>query len=99
MTSCVMNMGFCQHAEQVEFLQRCGYEIGSHTRTHADCGSTDEGFLRHEIVGSGEDIRQKLGPTENFPFRSGSPNTAFQPPAVQIACASYKNVFSCIQGR
>jgi methionyl-tRNA formyltransferase/peptidoglycan/xylan/chitin deacetylase (PgdA/CDA1 family) len=83
--------------EQVEFLQRCGYEIGSHTRSHADCGSTDEEFLRHEIVGSGEDIRRKLGPTENFSFPFGQPEH-ISAPAVQIACASYKNVFSAYRG-
>jgi folate-dependent phosphoribosylglycinamide formyltransferase PurN len=59
--------------EQIEFLKRCGYEIGSHTRNHADCVSTDEEFLRHEIVGSGEDIRRKLGPTAHFSFPFGLP--------------------------
>jgi folate-dependent phosphoribosylglycinamide formyltransferase PurN/peptidoglycan/xylan/chitin deacetylase (PgdA/CDA1 family) len=83
--------------EQIEFLQRCGYEIGSHTRNHADCGSTDEEFLRHEIVGSGEDIRRKLGPTAHFSFPFGLPEN-ISAPAAQIACASYKNVFSAYRG-
>jgi len=83
--------------EQVEFLQRCGYEIGSHTSNHADCGSTDEEFLRHEIVGSGEDIRRKLGPTAHFSFPFGKPEN-ISAPAAQIACASYQNVFSAYRG-
>ena len=83
--------------EQIEFLQRCGYEIGSHTRNHADCGSADEEFLRHEIVGSGEDIRRKLGPTAHFSFPFGLPAN-ISAPAAQIACASYKNVFSAYRG-
>jgi peptidoglycan/xylan/chitin deacetylase (PgdA/CDA1 family) len=83
--------------EQVAFLQRCGYEIGSHTRNHADCGSLDEDFLRAEIVGSGDDLQQKLGPTANFSFPFGLPEN-ISPPAVQIACASYKNVFSAYRG-
>jgi folate-dependent phosphoribosylglycinamide formyltransferase PurN/peptidoglycan/xylan/chitin deacetylase (PgdA/CDA1 family) len=78
---------------QVEFLQRCGYEIGSHTRNHADCGSTDEELLRHEIVSSAEDIRQRLGPTAHFSFPFGLPEN-ISAPAAQIACANYKNVFS-----
>lgn len=78
---------------QVEFLQRCGYEIGSHTRNHADCGSTDEELLRHEIVSSAEDIRQRLGSTAHFSFPFGLPEN-ISAPAAQIACASYKNVFS-----
>jgi peptidoglycan/xylan/chitin deacetylase (PgdA/CDA1 family) len=83
--------------EQIEFLQRCGYEIGSHTRNHADCGSTDEEFLRHEIVGSGEDIRQKLGPTAHFSFPFGLPQN-ISAPAAGRACASYQNVFSAYRG-
>jgi peptidoglycan/xylan/chitin deacetylase (PgdA/CDA1 family) len=83
--------------EEVEFLQRCGYEIGSHTRNHADCGSPDEEFLRHEIVGSGEDIRRKLGPTAHVSFPFGLPEN-LSAPAAQIACASYQNVFSAYRG-
>jgi methionyl-tRNA formyltransferase/peptidoglycan/xylan/chitin deacetylase (PgdA/CDA1 family) len=83
--------------EQIEFLKRCGYEIGSHTRNHADCGSTDEEFLRREIVGSGEDIRRKLGPTEHFSFPFGLPEN-ISAPAAAIACASYRNVFSAYRG-
>jgi len=83
--------------EQIEFLRRCGYEIGSHTRSHADCGSADEEFLRREIVGSAEDIRQKLGPTANFSFPLGLPQN-ISAPAAAIACASYKNVFSAYGG-
>ncbi len=84
--------------EQVEFLRRCGYEIGSHTRNHADCGSTDEEFLRHEIVGSREDIEQKLGSTTHFSFPFGMPQN-ISAPAAAIACASYPNVFSAYRGR
>jgi folate-dependent phosphoribosylglycinamide formyltransferase PurN/peptidoglycan/xylan/chitin deacetylase (PgdA/CDA1 family) len=83
--------------EQIEFLHHCGYEIGSHTRSHADCGSTDEQFLRHEIVGSAEDIQQKLGPAAHFSFPFGSPQN-ISAPAAQIAWASYKNVFSTYGG-
>jgi len=83
--------------EQIEFLKRCGYEIGSHTCHHADCGSTDEEFLRHEIVGSGMDIQQKLGPTAHFSFPFGLPQN-ISVPAAAIACASYRNVFSAYRG-
>ena len=83
--------------EQIEFLKRCGYEIGSHTRNHADCGSTDEEFLRHEIVGSGEDIQRKLGPTAHFSFPFGLPPN-ISAPAAETACASYRNVFSAYGG-
>jgi peptidoglycan/xylan/chitin deacetylase (PgdA/CDA1 family) len=83
--------------EQIELLKRCGYEIGSHTRNHADCGSTDLEFLRREIVGSGEDVRRKLGPTAHFSFPFGLPQN-ISAPAAAIACASYENVFSAYRG-
>jgi len=83
--------------EQVEILKRCGYEIGSHTRNHVDCGSTDEDFLRHEILGSGADIQKKLGPTEHFSFPTGQPQN-ISAPATAIACAGYRNVFSAYRG-
>src|SRR6202163_1631063 len=83
--------------EQIEFLRHSGFEIGSHTRNHADCGSTDVDFLRDEIVGSGRDIQQKLGPTAHFSFPFGLPQN-ISAPAAQIACASYQNVFSAYRG-
>ena len=53
--------------------------------------------MRHEIVGSGEDIRRKLGPTAHFSFPFGLPEN-ISAPAAQIACASYQNVFSAYRG-
>lgn len=83
--------------EQVEFLKHSGYEIGSHTRNHADCGSTDPEFLRSEIVGAGEDIEKKLGRTASFSFPFGMPQN-ISAPAVEIACSTYENVFSAYGG-
>jgi peptidoglycan/xylan/chitin deacetylase (PgdA/CDA1 family) len=83
--------------EEIEFLQRCGYEIGSHTRNHADCGSIDEEFLRGEIIGSGQDIEQRLGLTDNFSFPFGLPQN-ISAIAATMACGTYKNVFSAYRG-
>ena len=83
--------------EQVRFLQHCGYEIGSHTRNHADCGSRDPDFLRNEIAGALEDLKQKLGPTPNFSFPFGMPHN-ISPEAVEIAGSVYKNIFSAYGG-
>jgi hypothetical protein len=83
--------------QQLEFLRHSGYEIGSHTRNHADCGSTDEEFLRFEIVGSLEDFKEKLGPTIHFSFPFGMPQN-ISVPAVEIACSCYPNVFSAYGG-
>jgi peptidoglycan/xylan/chitin deacetylase (PgdA/CDA1 family) len=83
--------------EQIEFLKHSGYEIGSHTRNHADCGSTDREFLRHEIVGSAEDLRRRLGTAEHFSFPFGLPKN-ISAPAAEIACDAYPNVFSAYRG-
>jgi len=83
--------------EQIRFLQHCGYEIGSHTRNHADCGSHDSQFLRNEIGGALEDLKQNLGPTPNFSFPFGMPQN-ISPEAVEIASSAYENVFSAYGG-
>jgi peptidoglycan/xylan/chitin deacetylase (PgdA/CDA1 family) len=83
--------------EQVQFLKHSGYEIGSHTRNHADCASVDPEFLAAEIIGSREDLKDKLGPTAHFSFPFGMPQN-ISPPAAEIACAHYANVFSAYGG-
>ncbi len=83
--------------EQVRFLKDSGYEIGSHTRNHADCGAVDPEFLRAEIVGSGEDLKGQLGSTSHFSFPFGMPHN-ISPAAADIACANYENVFSAYGG-
>lgn len=83
--------------EQVRFLQHSGFEIGSHTRNHADCGSQEPDFLRTEIVGSLEDLKQNLGPTRHFSFPFGMPQN-ISPPAVEVACENYECVFSAYGG-
>ncbi len=83
--------------EQLQFLKHSGYEIGSHTRNHADCGSTDPVFLQSEIAGSLEDLKQKLGPAAHFSFPFGMPQN-ISPQAVETACSNYENVFSAYGG-
>jgi len=83
--------------DQIQSLQHAGYEIGSHTRRHADCGSTDPDFLRDEIAGSLDDLKSRLGPTRYFSFPFGMPQN-ISPPAVEIACQHYDCVFSAYGG-
>jgi peptidoglycan/xylan/chitin deacetylase (PgdA/CDA1 family) len=81
----------------VRFLKHTGYEIGSHTRNHAECGSTDEEFLRSEIFGSLEIFKEKLGPTPHFSFPFGLAEN-ISSPAAEMALAHYENVFSAYGG-
>jgi hypothetical protein len=84
--------------EQLAFMQHGGYELGSHTRNHADCGSTDDGFLQSEIAGSLDDLKEKkLGDTPHFSFPFGLAEN-ISPKAADIACSCYPNVFSAYGG-
>jgi peptidoglycan/xylan/chitin deacetylase (PgdA/CDA1 family)/folate-dependent phosphoribosylglycinamide formyltransferase PurN len=84
--------------EQLRILQREGFEIGSHTRTHFDCGSRDPERLRAEIVGSKRDLEEHLGiAVELFSFPYGLPGN-ISPEAMTIATANYKHVFSAYGG-
>ncbi|HEX7316914.1 MAG TPA: polysaccharide deacetylase family protein [Pyrinomonadaceae bacterium] len=92
-------VGFPAHDwEQVRYFDRHNVIIGSHTRTHFDCGATDEPRLRDEIVGSLEDLRRQLGhDVPYFAFPKGCPHNMSQP-ARDIAAATYPYVFSAHGG-
>lgn len=83
--------------QQLEIMRQSGYELASHTRNHADCGSTEEVFLQSEIAGSLEDFKQMLGPTTHFSFPYGLAKN-ISPRAAEIACSLYENVFSAYGG-
>ena len=57
--------------DQIRYWSRRGAEFGSHTRTHADCGSTDHAKLKDEILGARSDLEHQLRqsvPYFAFPF-------------------------------
>jgi peptidoglycan/xylan/chitin deacetylase (PgdA/CDA1 family) len=84
--------------EQLSFLSRTGFEIGSHTRSHFNCGSTDRAALEREIVGSKLDLEQRLGqPVEFFAFPWGQPEN-MSPEAVQLAQETYGYFLSASGG-
>jgi peptidoglycan/xylan/chitin deacetylase (PgdA/CDA1 family) len=84
--------------DQVVRLRKDGFEIGSHTRTHFDCGSRDVALLRDEIVGSKQDLEEYLGERiEMFSFPFGLPQN-MSPEAVAIAAQNYRYLFSAYGG-
>jgi hypothetical protein len=84
--------------EQLRQMQRQGFEIGSHTRSHFDCGSADLAALRHEIVGAKDDLEARLmQPVEFFSFPYGLPKN-MSAEAVEIASVTYAHICSAFGG-
>jgi peptidoglycan/xylan/chitin deacetylase (PgdA/CDA1 family) len=84
--------------EQVTRLSETGVEVGSHTRSHFDCGSTVPGLLQGEIGGSKSDLEAHLGrPVRFFSFPWGHPQN-MSPEALEIASVTYPHVLSACGG-
>lgn len=84
--------------EEIRYFDKHNVCIGSHTRTHFDCGSTDEEKLLDEISGSLEDLRRELGhDVYYFSFPKGCPENMSEP-ARRIALRSYPYLFSTCGG-
>lgn len=83
---------------EVQRMAAEGITIGSHTRTHFNCGSTDAARLESEIAGSRRDLEALLGrsvPLFSFPWGKPANMSA---PAVAMARASYEHYFSAYGG-
>lgn len=84
--------------DEVRYFDRHGAVIGSHTRTHFDCGSTDAHGLNLEISGAKEDLRRELShDIIFFSFPKGHPKN-MSTPARQLALELYPYVFSAYGG-
>lgn len=85
--------------DQLRQCQKQGFKIGSHTRTHFDCGSHNRADLHAEIVGSKDDLESQLGnPIEYFSFPFGLPEN-ISSEASNIAAQTYPYIFSAFGGR
>lgn len=47
--------------QQIKFLHKIGWEIGSHTKTHANLGEATDSQLEDEIIAGKHDLEKKLG--------------------------------------
>jgi peptidoglycan/xylan/chitin deacetylase (PgdA/CDA1 family) len=84
--------------DQLRQMQREGFEIGSHTRTHFDCGSSDVSALYDEIEGSKHELQRQLGASiDFFSFPFGLPQN-ISAEAMNIALETYPYVFSAYGG-
>jgi len=84
--------------EQVCVLSQSGFELGGHTRSHFDCGSTDRVALEDEIVGCKRDLEEHLGkPVALFSFPWGMEENMSRP-AVELARAHFECIFDAAGG-
>ena len=77
--------------DQVAYWHREGMEIGSHTRSHFDCGSSVSTTLDQEIAGSKKEIEEQLNTSVRFfAFPFGKPeNICSQAIAIATSCYDY----------
>jgi peptidoglycan/xylan/chitin deacetylase (PgdA/CDA1 family) len=84
--------------EQVRSLHESGFELGSHTRTHFDCGSTDLERLKDEILGSKSDLESEFEkPIKYFSFPWGKPENISEA-SVGLAENAYMALFAADGG-
>ena len=83
---------------QLVHMSRCGFEVGSHTQSHFDCGSSDQAALQREIVDSKTDLESLLhAPQRFFAFPWGQPAN-MSAAALNLAHATYRYVLSAFGG-
>ena len=84
--------------DELAQMEAEGFEIGSHTKTHFDCGSEAKELLEDEIVGSAADLQERLGRAVRiFSFPFGHPSN-MSSAAVAIADDTYDIVCSACEG-
>jgi peptidoglycan/xylan/chitin deacetylase (PgdA/CDA1 family) len=84
--------------EQIRYWSLGQVEFGSHTQTHLDCGSTDRTRLKREIIGSKENLENRLGkPVSFFAFPFGQ-HENLSAEAIDVAASAYPYFVSCFGG-
>jgi len=84
--------------DQIRVLDRERFQVGSHTRSHFDCGSTDTALLQLQIVESKADLESRLGHEVSlFSFPWGLPAN-MSPQATELAKQTYPCVCSAFGG-
>jgi peptidoglycan/xylan/chitin deacetylase (PgdA/CDA1 family) len=58
--------------DQVKTMKNKGFDIGAHTRTHVNLGTTSGAIAQEEIAGARADLEEALGaPVESFAYPFG----------------------------
>ena len=85
--------------DHVRTLSGEGFEIGAHTRTHADLGSIEGDEAEAEIQGSRQDLLDRLGHAPaHFAFPYGQRLNLSESNRRRIQSAGFKSCVSCFDG-
>jgi len=85
--------------DQVREMQAMGFEIGSHTCTHADLGAVDAEVARHELVQSRLELERELShPIDLFAYPYGGVKNMTDANLALVKEAGYRCSVSCCGG-
>lgn len=85
--------------DDVRSLQRKGFDVGAHTRTHVDLGKVSGGAAREEILGARLDLERQLGGSvESFAYPYGGRNNLTEANGEMVRAAGFRSCCSCFGG-
>jgi peptidoglycan/xylan/chitin deacetylase (PgdA/CDA1 family) len=85
--------------DQVRTLHRKGFDIGGHTRTHADLGRISGTEAQREILGGRLELEQELGaPVELFAYPYGGTDHLTEANRDLVKASGYRCCCSCLGG-
>src|SRR5438046_2088012 len=85
--------------DEVRSLHRKGFDIGAHTRTHADLGRVVDSQAREEIFGGKHEVEQHLGaPVELFAYPYGRSDNIVDSNRDLVKAAGFRCCCSCFGG-
>lgn len=86
--------------DHVRQLAAEGFEIGAHTRSHADLGKVEGDEAKKEIAGSREELREAIGRVpEHFAYPYGQKTNLLEGNRALVKCAGFRSCVSCFGGR
>ena len=85
--------------DQVRTLHRKGFDVGAHTRTHADLGTVSGAEAHREIFGSRAELEREIGaPAELFAYPYGRPDQLSEANRTLVKAAGFRCCSASVGG-
>jgi peptidoglycan/xylan/chitin deacetylase (PgdA/CDA1 family) len=85
--------------DQVRELRRKGFDVGAHTRTHADLGRISGTEAEREIFGGRLELEREIGaPVDLFAYPYGGPEHLTEANREMVKAAGFRCCCSCFGG-